>query len=178
MLRGHCDVQSVYDTLIPKDKFNELHSVTFGHSQYYLKHSTSTEVVMTLHTLMKEYNNTLTKTVCLNLSSDDMSDYNHLVELDFIKATDSSKTMIGLISVDDVQCPHTQTFNKLMSGIYRTNILQALCEHQVTTTSEHSLNPNTVKDLTNTKTKSTVGLEVWRTMNFRRSEAMLDRFQG
>ena len=43
------------------------------------------KVVMVLHILMKEYNNTLTKSLCLTLSTDDMSAYTHLVQLDFIK---------------------------------------------------------------------------------------------
>ena len=87
-----------------RNKFKVIHEVTDSITENTVQQK---RIVMGLHTL-KECNKILTKTLSLTLSTDDMSVYKHLVQLDFIKEADSSKTMFGS-DFEGSHFPHTQT---------------------------------------------------------------------
>ncbi len=147
LANAHSDLDAAFDALVSKNKYNVNYT---GSGSVAANLDQQRKVVIAMHTLMKDCNNMLTKALCLALSTDDMSAYTHLVQLDFIKDATSAKTMFGRIPPDDVKFPHTQTFNKLLSEIYRTN---SLLSNLGTLTSQFSLHPPSTTGTTNKKAR-------------------------
>jgi hypothetical protein len=66
----------------------------------------------------------LTKAVCLTFSTDDMSAYNHLVELTVTSSRKwTHQRSMWTHTFRRRAIPSHTDFNKLVSGIYRTNNL-------------------------------------------------------
>lgn len=79
--------------------------------------------------------------------------------------------MIGRIPPDDVKFPHTQTFNKLLSEIYRTKSLVDTSGHVHFAV---FASPDIHHGLNEYKRKIDAWLEVSRSMNFDTTEDMVD----
>jgi hypothetical protein len=75
---AHSDLDAAVDALVAKNKYNV---ASTGPGSVAANMDQQRKVVIALHSLMKDCNNMLTKSLFLTLSTDDMSAYTHLVQL-------------------------------------------------------------------------------------------------
>jgi hypothetical protein len=72
---------------------------------------------------MKDCNHQLTSALCAAFSTPAMAAYQHLVDLDFVRAANSGETNFGRIPNADVYYPHMQLFGRLTDEYFKAGRL-------------------------------------------------------